>query len=173
MDKGGSMNNITLFQVAAEYRSMADRLSDLDLDEQTIIDTLESESGELTTKAQNVAFVVRNLEASADAIKEAESQMAARRKAIEKRADRIREYLKAGMQIAGISKIESPYFTISLRRNPPTVDVFDASQVPEQYMRTPPPPPPAVDRKAISDALKAGEDVPGCRLTQSERIEIK
>lgn len=167
------MSNITLFQVASEYRDMAERLSDLDLDEQTIIDTLESESGELTTKAQNVAFVVRNLESIAEAIKEAESQMAARRKAIEKRAERIREYLKAGMQIAGISKIESPYFTISLRRNPAAVDVFDTAQVPDQYMHTPLPPPPTVDRKAISAAIKAGEDVPGCRMTQSERIEIK
>lgn len=166
--------NLTLYEIAAEYRDMAAKLADLDLDEQTIADTLEAEGGALVEKGQNVAFVVRNLEASAEAIKQAEAAMAARRKAIENRAARIRAYLLDGMRIAGIQKIESPYFAISIKRNPPAVDVFDEAQVPAEYRRDPPPPPPpAPDKKLIAQAIKDGFDVPGCRLVQGERIEIK
>lgn len=167
------MHSLTLYEIASQYRGMAEKLSDLDLDEQTIADTLEGESGALVEKGTNVAFVVRNLEASAEAIKSAEAAMAARRKAIENRAARLRAYLLDGMRVAGIQKIESPHFSISVRKNPPSVVVFDAAQVPGEYMRQPEPPPPAPDKKAIADALKNGVDVPGCTLAQSERVEIK
>lgn len=167
------MNQVTLYEVASQYREMAARLTDLDLDEQTILDTLEGESGALVEKGQNVAFVVRNLEASAEAIKAAESAMAARRKAIENRAKRLRQYLLMGMQTAGIQKIESPYFNIAIRKNPPSVEVFDANQIPDIYMKVPEPPPPEPDKQAIAQAIKEGFEVPGAKLTRGERVEIK
>ena len=37
----------SLYDIAAEYRQTADKLADLDLDEQTISDTLEGMSGAL------------------------------------------------------------------------------------------------------------------------------
>lgn len=167
------MHSLTLFEVAHEYRDMADRLADLDLDEQTIADTLEAEGGALVEKGTNVAFVVRNLEASAEAIKAAEQQMAARRKAIEARSKRLRQYLLDAMQLAGVSKIESPHFVLSVRANPPSVNVFDADQVPADFMRQPDPPPAEPDKKRIADALKAGQDVPGCSLQHGHRLDIK
>lgn len=44
-----------LFQLAAEHRALSDKLHDLDLDDQTIADTLESEGGDLVEKCKNVA----------------------------------------------------------------------------------------------------------------------
>lgn len=167
------MSNLTLYEVASQYREMAAKLIDLDLDEQTIADTLDGESGALVEKGTNVAFVVRNLEASAESIKAAEATMAARRKAIENRAKRLRQYLLMGMQTAGIQKIESPYFNIAIRKNPSAVEVFDANQIPDIYMKVPEPPPAEPDKKAIAQAIKEGFDVPGAKLTQSERVEIK
>lgn len=163
----------TLYEVAAEYRSMAERLADLDVPDAVIADTLEAESGALVEKGQNVAFVCRNLEANAAAIKDAEAQMAARRKAIENRAARLRAYLLDSMTLAGVEKIDSPYFSIALRKNPPAVDVYEPALVPDAYMVQPPPPPPAIDKKAIAADLKAGANIPGCRLKQGMRVEIK
>jgi hypothetical protein len=37
----------------------------------------------------------------------------------------------------------------------------------------PEPPAPRPDKAAIKDAIKAGRDVPGARLVQSDRLEIK
>lgn len=162
-----------LYEIATEYRNAVEKLADLDLDEQTIADTLEGLGGELEVKAQNVVMFTRNLESTAAAIKEAEAQMAARRKAIERRADGLKRYTLAAMQAAGVEKIECPYFKLSIRANPPAVEVFDERQVPIDYMRVPEPPPAAPNKDAIKAALKAGQDVPGCRLTQSVRLEVK
>lgn len=163
----------TLYDIAAEYRQTADKLADLDLDEQTIADTLEGMSGALEVKAQNVVMFARNLEATATAIKEAETAMAARRKAIEHRAAGLRRYALSAMQVAGVQSIECPYFKLSVRKNPPAVEVFDAAQIPAQFMRTPEPPPPAPDKKAITEAIKAGQEVPGARLVSGERLEVR
>jgi hypothetical protein len=162
-----------LYLIAQDYRATADKLADMDLDEQTIADTLESMSGDLEVKATNTAFFVRNLEASAAAIKEAEAQMAARRKAIENRAGRIKDYLLASMMVAGVQKIECPHFKLAVRENPPAVEVYEPGLIPAEFMRQPEPPPPAIDKAAIKEAIKAGQEVPGCKLSRGMRLEIK
>lgn len=163
----------SLYLLADEYIAASHKLAELDLDDQTVADTLEGLSGDLEVKATNVAMFVRNLETSAEAIKAAEAQMAARRKAIEARADRIREYLKTNMERTGITKIDSPYFSLRIKANPAAVHVEALELVPMKFFRQPAPPPPAIDKKAIGDALKAGEEVPGCRLEHGSRLEIK
>lgn len=162
----------TLYELSANFRAMSDRLHDLDLDDQTIADTLEAESGDLMEKGTNVAKVFRNMEALAEQIKQAEQQMAARRKALEKRAASLKQYLHENMERAGISKIESPWFVVSIRKNPASVVIDAESQIPAEYMREIParheP-----DKQAIKSAIQCGQDVPGCHVEQSTRLEIK
>lgn len=167
------MSNLSLYQIAQEYRATVDYLMDTQTDAQTIQDTLEGESYSLEVKAQNVAYAIKNMEATAAAIKCAEQEMAERRKAIEKRAEHLREYAKTCMEIAGVSKIECPHFALSIRKNPAGVEVFESALVPSSFMRTPEPPPPSIDKNAIKEALKAGQEVPGCQLVQGTRLEIK
>ena len=161
-----------LYQLAAEYRALSDRLHDLDLPDEVIADTLEAEAGDIIEKGTNVAKAFRNLEAMAEQIKQAEQQMAARRKALEKRATSIKQYLHANMEKAGISKIESPWFCIILKKNPAAVAIDDEASIPADYMREIPAtlqPDKALIKQAISD----GFDVPGCHLAQGTRLEIK
>lgn len=162
-----------LYDLTNEFRDAAAKLEDLDLDEQTVADTLEGMAGELEAKAVSVAAFARNLEATAGSIKAAEADMAARRKALEKRADSLRAYLLRCMEAAGIKKIESPHFALTVKAKPPSVDVFDAEQLPADYMRQIEPPPPAPDKVLIGKALKDGFDVPGARLVTGNRLEVK
>jgi hypothetical protein len=167
------MTALTLYEIAAEYRSDLEKLADLDLDEKTFEDTLAGMGGELEVKAQSVACFIRNLESTAQQIKDAEAAMAARRKALENRAAQVKDYLHASMIVAGVHKIECPLFRLSVRDNPPAVEVYEPSLIPAEFKRQPEPPPPAVDKTAIKEALKAGREVPGCRLTVGQRLDIK
>lgn len=167
------MTALTLFQIAAEYRHITDVLMDSDADEQTVKDTLEAEAWPLELKAQNYGFVIRNMEATAAAIKEAERQMADRRKAIEKRAAHLMERLKTGMEIAGVTEISCPHFAIKIKKNPASVDIFEPGLIPAEFMRQPEPPPPAPDKAAIKAHIQAGGEVPGALLAQGTHLEIK
>ena len=162
-----------LYELAAEYRADCEKLADMDLDEQTLADTLEGLSGELEVKAQNVIMFTRNLEATAAAIKEAEAQMAARRKALENRAAGLRRYVLENMQFAGIQKIECPFFKLSIRDNPAAVEIYEPGLIPAQFMKQPEPPPPSPDKTAIKAAIAAGAEVPGAKLTRGIRLEVK
>lgn len=164
---------ISLYQLADTYVEAAQRLADLDLPPEVVADTLEGMAGELEVKATNVAMFARNLEATAEAIRQAESEMAKRRQAIANRAEQIRDYLKTQMERTGIHKIECPFLRLSIRTNPPAVIIDAPSQIPAEFMRTPEPPPPAPDKKALAVALKAGTEIPGCHLSTTTRIEIK
>jgi hypothetical protein len=167
------MSNLTLFQIAAEYRYITDVLMDSGADEQTLKDTLEGEAWPLELKAANYGFVIRNLQATAASIKEAEEQMKVRRQAIEKRAAAMAERLKTCMEVAGVSKIECPHFALTIKKNPAAVDIFEPGLVPNEFMRQPEPPPPAPDKAAIKAELQAGRDVPGAALVQGTRLDIR
>jgi hypothetical protein len=164
---------MNLFDIAAQYRADCEKLASLDVDEQTFNDTLESLSGDLEVKATNIAALTCNLEATAAAIKDAETQMAARRRIVEAKADRLRAYVLQGMQLAGVQKIETPFFALSIKQNPPSVVINEAGLIPAEFMRQPEPPPPAPDKKAIGEALKAGREVPGAHLQRGQRLEIR
>lgn len=163
----------SLYVLTGDYLALANKLSDSDMDEQTIRDTLEGASGELEEKATNVACFIRNLESQAEAIRQAEKQMAERRKAIEKKAESIKAYLKDNMVRCEISKIDSPYFSLTIKKNPPSVVIDDAGQIPGEFYVYPEAPPPHPDKTAIAAALKAGQEISGAHLEQGVRLDIK
>lgn len=111
------MKALTLYELSGEFAEVLEALTDpaADIPMQAIADTLEGIEGMFNDKAVNVAKFIRNLEASAEAIKAAEEAMAKRRKAMESRAKGLRDYLKANMEKAAVSKIESPWFVLSIQ----------------------------------------------------------
>ncbi|CAB4141114.1 Siphovirus Gp157 [uncultured Caudovirales phage] len=163
----------SLYQIAEEFRQTAIALSNMDLDEQTLRDTLEGCTGDLEAKSTNIVKFTQSLLATAESIKQAEAEMAKRRKALENRAARVIEYVKSCMELAGVQKIECPYFMLSIRENPGKVEITDITQIPVQYTRLPEPPTPEPDKKAIADAIKSGVVIPGAQLVKTTRLEVK
>lgn len=163
----------SLYELSNEYQQAQTKLLASDFDEQTIKDTLEGLAGDLEVKAVNVAMFIRNVEVTADAIKQAEKDMADRRKALEKKVEAMKQYLKENMQACGITKIESPYFALTIKKNPPAVIIDNAGLIPSNLYVYPEAPEPYPDKKAIADEIKAGNEVAGAHLEQAERLEIK
>lgn len=165
--------NLTLYEMAAEFRQTAELLADMDLDPQTITDTLEAAAFPVEQKCAQVAAFIRNMEATAEQIKQAEKQMAERRKAMENRAEHIRDYLLHNMQACGMTKIEHPLFKIAIKQNPESVVIEDERQIPVDYMRFPELPPPVPDKALMKQAMKDGYTIPGAKLVRTQRVEIK
>lgn len=163
---------MTLYEVVQEHQAIAEQLMDLELDEQTIQDTLEAES-ELIPKAQSYGFVIRNLEAHHAAIMAEAERLSLRAKVAKNRIEAIKKRLLDAMVVTGTQKIEHPQFTIRVAKNPPSVDVFDERQIPADYMTQPKPPAPRPDKRRIKEAIEAGTDVPGAKLEQGVSLRIR
>lgn len=165
-----------LYQLTAQFKSLELLEDSDDLSPEVIRDTLDGLSGELELKATNVGLFIRNLEATAEAVEKAAETMQDRAKRARARADSLKQYLLFNMQACGMTKIQSEYFTLATRKNPPSVVIDDVTAIPDKFMRQPDPkplPPKAPDKAAIAAAIKAGEIVPGCHVEQNERLEIR
>lgn len=167
---------MSLYSLTEQYRSLlvlAD--SETDIPEDVLRDTLEGLTGELTQKATNVARFVANQDAMAEAIDNAAEQMKLRSKRLRNRTAYLRQYLLVNMQAAGMQKLDTPDLVVAIKKNPPSVVVFDEAAIPADFKRTPPPAPPPVpvpDKALIRDALQAGTEVPGARLEQGMRLVV-
>lgn len=150
----------TLYELTTDLQ----RVADLDLDEQTLADTLEGITGEIQIKAENLIKVVENMDADVTAISNEIKRLTDRKKSIENRQKSLREYLRSNMQAGGISKISCPLFTITLSKGRPMVVVTDEDAIPDEYQVVTK----RVDKRALLDALKAGLEVPGAELGESE-----
>jgi hypothetical protein len=162
-----------LYELAEQYRDLQRLADDPDADPQAIADTLEGLAGEIEAKATACTMVLLNLEAVADSIDAAAAAMKVRSQAVRNRANGLRSYVLVHLSALDISKIDTPHFVLSLRKNPARVEVVDFGAVPEQFKRWPEPPPPTVDRKSVLDAVKGGSDVPGVQIVRDTRLEIR
>ena len=163
-----------LYQLTGQYLELADRLANMDLDAQTVADTIEASgiTDEIAVKAQGIELVARTAELHCPAIDTEIERLLALKAQRQRVAAGLREYLKANMEGAGIEKIECPFFKFSIRKNPPAVDLFDPGQLPAEYWYTPKQPEAKPDKEAIKALLKSGKDVPGARLTQGTKLVI-
>lgn len=129
-----NMNNFSLYELSQHYQHALYEMLEIDgLDEKIIADTMEGLAGNLEVKAVNVAKYFLDLDAQVAAIRNAEMQMTARRKAVENKSQRLRDYLKNEMIACKITKISCPEFELSLRKSAGKVVINDESLIPEQY----------------------------------------
>lgn len=161
-----------LWAIASEYRTACETLAELDLDVQTVADTLEAIGGEFEDKAQNVAYVIRSLDAEGESCRAWAMQAEAHSKALHARANSLRDYLAITMTACGIERISGPGVLLSFRKSTAVI-INNIELLPAAYMRQPPLPPPSPDKASIADAIKAGIEVPGAEIETRHNLQIK
>lgn len=144
-----------------------------------IMDCVDMETGEIIDeeklaslqlafdeKVEGVACWIKNLLADAAAIKVEEENLRARRKANENKAESLKRYLFGTL---GGQKFKSPKVSISYRRSE-SVQVDDMSLLDDDYLKYAEP---TVDKTKVKQALKAGIELRGVQLVESQNIQIK
>ena len=116
-------------------------------------------------KLEGVALWYKNLKADADAFKK-EKLSFAEKQAAEKKAESLKTYLSHAL--CG-EKMKTGRVQISFRKSE-QVECEGIHEVPDAYLRIRPP---ELDKAAAKKALKAGEEIPGCRLVENQNIQIK
>jgi hypothetical protein len=164
---------LKLYEISNQFQSLEQLTESDDLPAEVIADTLEALEGDFEAKAVQVAKFILSLEANAEAVRQAATQMMGRSNRIANRAASIKAYLQFHMQALEKKRIESPELVIVRRANPPAVVITDEHAVPEQFWIQPPPPDKRIDKKAIKAAIDKGERVDGAYVEAGERLEIR
>lgn len=153
-------------------QTMSDLKNSLDeVDPEVLADTLESLEGEFTDKVEFLIGLSKEYQSYADACKQEEERLNQRRKSYERKVEGIKDFIKSQMIYADLKKLNYPLFTVSVQMNPPAVKFYDEMSVPVDYRITKLTE--AIDKKAILEALKSGDTVPGAMLEQGQSLRIK
>lgn len=124
---------------------------------------LTATEASLSLRSEKIGKWILNISANEDALTTEINRLSARKKTAQALQDRLKEYLKNALITAGKNKLTFDTFTISVVKNPPSVDITDKEAVPAGFL-TIIPQTTMPDKKRIADALKNGDDVNGARL---------
>lgn len=166
---------MNLYEISNQYLATAQQLAELDIDEQTLNDTLDGEKWPVEEKARAVSAMILNLEMESAMVKEAGERITRRAKALQARADWLHDYLLINMQRTGITEIKAIDGTFKAKLYPQrdsSVEIVEQGMIPQDYMREIPArfePDKSLIKKAISD----GYDVPGAKIVRKDRLEVR
>lgn len=162
---------LSLYNIQQEYISVVESIIDNDgLLSEEMEAALQINKDQLENKSQCYGFIVRQLEGECDMIDNEIKRLEAMKKSRGKTVDRLKESVSKAMQLYEIDKIETPTLKISFRKSE-SIEIEEESLIDEKYMavkttKTP-------DKKAIKEAIKAGEIVLGVTLKENQNIQFK
>lgn len=156
----------TLYSIKEKYLQLLNLAEQLD--PEALKDTLESIEDELETKAENVAFVIKELEGQSLVLDVEIKRLSERKNTINNNVKRLKQSLHDTMLTANTRKIKTNLFTLDIRKNPQSVFVEDDSKLINYLVEQPK----KLDKAKLKDDLKKGMEVPGAVLVQTERLQI-
>lgn len=172
-----SIQRNSLWNIKTEYQSLIANLYDHETGE--VNEEVDKQLSALSESAENkciaVATWIKNLEADKKQIEYMREEISKREAAYQKEIDKRLQYLQSNMESLGISEVKCPYFTLRIKKNPYSTEVFDESQIPEKYMKTKKIV--KIETKADKNAIKeeflrTGVQVPGTSVQQKKKLEI-
>ena len=164
------MNNLSLYQITGmipvimEQEEITPKLKD----------QLEKELTELLQqKSQNIIGYTKNIELTIEAMKTEEKRISEQRKVLENKLDNFKQYVKECMEQNGLKKIETSLGTISIAKNPISVEIENEEEVPNEFktiITTT-----KIDKTKIKDNFKQTGEIPeGVKInTENTRLQIK
>lgn len=161
---------MTLYELTDDYRNLLEMAQNPDIDGQAIKDTLEAIQGDIKEKADGYAKVIKELSADTDKITAEIKRLTDRKNTIQNNIAYMKQSLTSAMTVTGNTKFRTDLFSFNIQKNPPALVVDDEKAIPQEYLI---PQEPKVDKKAIIDFLKGGNDVPYAHIEQSEGVRIR
>lgn len=145
---------MNLYEMTQEWQEVFEMLENPDIPEQAVFDTIEMIESDMDAKADGYGKLIANLEANADSISKEIKRLTARKKAMENKADDLKERLYEAMKISGRNRIQTPYFTFNIQKNGGKAPIIYTSDVPPAWLK-----PGEPDTNLIRKALDNGESL--------------
>lgn len=143
-----------LYELKENYKQIANMLYEEEIDEQCILDTLESIEGEIEDKADNYAVIIKELLGDAEICKQEKMRLEARQKSFENRAKLLKDKLEDVMRETGKIKFKTAKFSFAIQKNgglAPLWTTENISLIPNDYLKKEP------DNTKIRELLQTQE----------------
>lgn len=158
----------TLYDLTNQYQQLLELESEID--EQTFIDTLQSIDEAIEDKAENLAKVIKEMEATITTIANEVNRLQSKKQVVANRVSNLKTYLQGEMEKVNKTKIKGELFTVNIQNNPPSLKVDSADKIPKSFYIEQEP---TLDKKALKEAVKNGEVIEGVELKQTRSLRIR
>jgi len=160
-----------LYEITGQYTKLDEMLGEVEDggDAQAYHDLAEWITDSLENKVAGICAIIRNNEAEADAIKLEIDRLTKKRKAMENKAQWLKDYLLYHLQEIGQEKVKAGLWSVAVKDNPPSVLLAEDDLLPDEYYRVKKEP----DLVKIKADLKAGISVPYASLFSKKGLTIK
>lgn len=163
-----------LYEISQQYADVQKLIDSDDTGSMAdaIAETMQMIEGDFQDKAVNVVLFTQNIESDIEAIDTEIKRLQDKKKAIQNKAEGMREYLRMNMAATGINKISCPLFSITLSTPQKQVEITNESMLPDDYVTVKTVIAP--DKSKILADLKEGVNVAGAVLVDgTPRLTIK
>lgn len=170
-----------LYEISEEFKSLRDIVeNDLEFNEETgeVVDTSTTIellfNGlliKLSDKLDGAAYIAKELEQTADALKDEAKRLTARASHFSKNADRLKALMLAALVESEEDKIKTDKWTFSTRKSE-TIEIdplVTADDMDRKYTRLKR----EFDKVALKAALKDGIEIEGVSIATSINLSIK
>lgn len=160
----------SLYDIRCKF---VDLMNNDELTEEQINELGTELAKELKTKSTNVIAYIVDSESMLERMKVEEKRIADMRKYGEAKIAKFKEYVKENMEALQISKLQTELGTLSIAKNPISVEVVSENEIPVEFkqevLTT------KIDKKAIAQHFKDTGEVPnGCVIyTDKTSLRIK
>lgn len=132
---------------------------------------------ELDNKIENIGLFIKNLEAEVEMLKKEENNLKHRRQTAENKIESLKRYLNGYLQAVyprdedrAKWKFKTAKVVLGYRKSN-TVEISNLAELDEKFIKTKTET--TVDKMAIKDAIKKGEEVKGAYIKQNLNFSIK
>ena len=156
----------TLYEMTKEVENLYALLQNEEIDSQTFADTFEAMSAD---KIEGYCQIIRQLSADEEMFKSEIDRLSKRKKVCENAQARLKERMVAYFEAAGIDRINTGTFLVSVASTP-SVNITDESIIPAEYRIAQPD---KIDKCAIKTALRTDISVPGAEIIYTKGVRIR
>ena len=158
---------MNLYEINGAVAQLAEMLEEGEIDEQTYADTVASLGGSLAV--EEVLKAIRKKQGDIELFKEEAERFTEKKRKAEASVEGLKRLLMDYLNITNQKKLNTGLFCVS-KGSSKSVDVYNEAVLPEKYFI---PQAPKLDKKQILADLKAGEEIKGAQIKETDFITIK
>lgn len=169
------MNNMStelnLYSLEQEYLEIARQLTDGELTPE-LEKALEINRENLEVKVAKYGYVTKKFDGEIYLIDKEIERLTALKNSKEKAITKLKDTVKAAMELYDIKKVEAQNIKLMLVRSKPSV-LVDENLLPKKYIKKQTKVTYTPDKVAIKNDLDAGKKIKGATLKENENLQIK
>lgn len=154
---------MNLYQLVQEFKDITAQLEEMELDQETFSDTLDSLQLPIEEKVENIVKYMKSLEALAEAKKAEAKRLSESASSDLKKAEFFKNYIANNLQAIGMKELQAGVFKIGFQKGREVVQV-DENSLPDKYwveQRVP------LSKTELKRVIKEGSEIPGVTLVRN------